>query len=296
MKLLRHIGTTMAVVVIAAVSLMAQASQDSVPDSDTRKTIITPGVFYINDIVWMGRADSLPNPYLVGYLLYGHKSGVFAKISLSYLTGEDVQQLDIFSAMLGYTLSKGVWQSGVSSSAYYYNDNSFNVLSPVNFSGSGYFTYDFGWIESYLGASAFFSSGTVDPMIYFDFNKNIYTLKNQLIFNPTFAMSVGSISYYQTYLVEQAERKGQMKGKGKFPVATTQTISVEEASAFRITNFEISLPISLSLNQFQVDFMPSYILPVNPRSISVGDEVVEEELSNTFIWSIGVNYKIAADK
>lgn len=58
---------------------------------------VAAAVNYASDWVFAGRKDSVKCPYVSPSVSYYHKSGVFVKGQLSYLTATSARRIDMFS-------------------------------------------------------------------------------------------------------------------------------------------------------------------------------------------------------
>ena len=86
---------------------------------------------FINDAVFMGRKDSIATPYLYPSILYHNKSGLYASGSFSYLTKSSESRIDLFLITAGYDFSIKKLTGDISFTKYFFNDDSYNVISEV---------------------------------------------------------------------------------------------------------------------------------------------------------------------
>jgi hypothetical protein len=76
---------------------------------------------------------------------------------------------------------------------------------------------------------------------------------------------------------------------------------VIDPSAFKILDYEATMPINYTLGKFIFNFTPAFAIPVNPAMVSrittptggtaTTKAVVLEKLTNSFYWTLGFTYK-----
>ena len=125
-------------------------------------------VSYMNDAVFMGRRDSITAPYLLPSIGYYDKSGLFIDATVSYLTSSDEQRVDLFYLTGGYLFDSNNWSGGVSGTAYFYNEESYNVQSEVVADITGLISYDFRLLELSVYGSSYFNKNS-SPDIFLGF-------------------------------------------------------------------------------------------------------------------------------
>ena len=141
--------------------LVAQNNQQTVKEkSDKDESYVLIDVSYINDAVFMGRRDSIAAPYIFPSIGYFDKSGFFVDASASYLVGSEENRVDLFLGSLGYMSHAENLNGGISGTAYFFNEDSYNVKSSVVADISGFLSYDFKVLEVSLLASTYFNNGS----------------------------------------------------------------------------------------------------------------------------------------
>ena len=121
-------------------------SQNKSPDAkiiknkDSSYTSIS--LNYISDAIYMGRKDSISAPYLYPSITYYHKSGFYANGSFSYLTKSNESRIDLFLLTAGFEFSVKKFDGDLSVTKYFFNEDSYNVISEVQADFTAAFSYD----------------------------------------------------------------------------------------------------------------------------------------------------------
>ena len=273
------------------VFLVAQNDQKTAAEiSDKQESFILADMSYINDAVFMGRRDSIAAPYIFPSIGYYDQSGFFADASLSYLVGSEENRVDLVLATLGYTFSGEKLGGGISGTAYFFNDDSYNVKSEVLGDISGFLSYDFKVLEASLMASTYFNEGSsADIFAGFMLDKIFYSNDKRFLIDPSISVYAGSQYFYQEYY--RTSRLGNRKGQGQGSNGSVSTaVEIQEASKFNILNVELSLPVQYYHKQFIFSFTPVLALPQSSATITTEDTVIEEDLESTFYFTAGISY------
>jgi hypothetical protein len=246
---------------------------------------------YNSNSVYLGRKDSLGTPYLSPTLGYYDKSGLFIEGNLSYLMRSGDSRIDETTIRGGWDFSKGNFSGELAAEKNFYNSSSTNVKSEVKGSISFLASYDFGVIETML-----------TPGVNFG-NKNDFTLQWQVdhpftadeekfSITPSFLLNGSTRNFYGSYF-----GKRRLKKKGQ---TATVTAVVNDASKFKIMDYELSLPLSYTLNRFTFGINPTYAIPQNPAVLTVtvkppaGPAVihtVNEQIENVFFIELSASIK-----
>lgn len=256
---------------------------------------------YSSDYVFMGRTDSLAAPYLTPSFIYFHKSGFFATGAFSYLTSANQNRIDLSIFSIGYdAIGKSLYGGGAIN-AYFFNTESYSVASAMVGFLDGYIGYDF----DILDVSADASLGLSDKLDVFtgiEVSRIFYLLDYRLLITPSVYTNAGSQNYYNEYYNTRNSQitlgGGYGKGKGKgtngsVPTATNMNteVMVEEASKFQFLDYEFSGSTTYKIKNWRLNFTAKYIIPVNPSTITVDNDIVfEESLNNVFFWSASLGY------
>lgn len=256
-------------------------------------------VNYQSDNVYLGRKDSVALPYIIPTITYTHKSGVYISASAAWLNNSEASRVDLVSFDLGYSLKKGHYTGDYYFSKYFYNKDASSVTSGIPASLNMSNGYDLGFIKPTLEL-------TLDIATHLDFQTGLglehkfTAFDDDLEITPRFVANASTLNFYNNYYQKKRFRKKQ----GKTTITGTENItgSVTNASAFRIMDYEASLPLSYSLGSLTFSFTPSYAIPVHPSLISVTrtysvttmpstTKLQTEQLSNTFFFTAGLSWQ-----
>lgn len=282
------------VLLVLPMAFQAQNNTNTVKEkSSGDQSYLLADASYINDAVFMGRRDSIAAPYIFPSIGYYDKSGFFAGFSASYLTSSEESRFDLFLISAGYMFEIKKWSGGISGTAYFFNEDSYNVQSETVGDITGMLGYDLDDFEVTLSASSYFNNeSSADFFAGFMLDRTFYTADNSLLINPSIAMYAGSQYFYQAYYA--ASRLGSRKGQGKGTIGsepnTTTNLEIIEASEFKLLNIEFSLPMQYYHKQFIFSITPTWAFPQSSATITTEDSVFEEDLKNVFYWSAGISY------
>ena len=198
-------------------------------------------VSYINDNVFMGRRDSIAAPYLFPSLGYYNKSGFFADASLSFLTGSEANRVDLFLLSTGYNFNLNKFSGGISGTAYFFNEESFNVMSSVLGDLTGIVGYDFEVMEASFSLTGYFNDGSsTDIITGLMLDRTFYAINKNLMINPSISMYAGTQHFYQQYYSSSrlGNRKGNGMGNSGSESAEPNMINIDEVEKFKVLNIE----------------------------------------------------------
>ncbi len=267
-------------------NLMAGQQKDSI--SETGKSYFLADMNFISDAVFMGRKDSLTAPYLYPSLTYHHKSGLYAKGSFSYLTKSDEARIDLFLVTAGFDFAMKKFSGDLSATKYFFNDNSFNVISQVEVDVTASFRYDFDLVSLSIAASTYFNNNSSsDFILSSEISHDFITKDNKFQVTPTAGIYLGSQNFYEEYYT--SGRSGNMRGAGN-NIPTTN-VTIQESEKFDIMAVEFSLPIWYTNRSLTFSFSPFFVIPQSEATVIVDEILVEEDLDNTFYWMAGISYK-----
>lgn len=282
--------------------LIAQNNKQSFEESsgNTESYILTD-ISYLNDAVFMGRRDSIGVPYIFPSIGYYDKSGFFVDASASYLVGSEENRVDLFLTSLGYTFSSEKLNGGISGTAYFFNEDSYNAKSSVLGDISGFLSYDFKVLEVSVMASTYFNDGSsTDIFTGLMLDRIFYSNDKSFLINPSVTVYAGSQYFYQEYYstsrLGNRKIKGQGQGSGGSNSTVSTTVEIQEVSNFKILNVEFSLPLQYYHKQFIFSFTPVLALPQSSATITTEDTVITENLESSFYFSAGISYWFTTKK
>lgn len=267
----------------------AQTIKPPAYDSVAEKSQFRIGLRYTSDYYFVGRADSAAAPYLSPSLTYYHKSGFFARSSLSYLTAAEEGRIDLVTLSGGYDYYGKKFMIGASVSQYFFSDESYNVLAEMSSYLNAYAGYDLSAVMIYVDASLGFS-GSTDLFLGGEISRTFYLAENKLRVTPGVNVNAGTQKYYSEYYSQRSTQTGSGKGKGPGnPPATTTSLTILENDKFQLLDYETELLVSYKFNDtFLIHVSSTWLFPVNPATV-VGDQgTYTEELKNGFYWSSGI--------
>lgn len=274
----------------------AQDSLLTAPDTVPvkRKSHLKIEVGYLTDNVYLGRSDSVKIPYITAGLRYIHKSGLFAGVSANYLSTEG--RTDMFELTGGYMMSKGNWDAEISGTKYYYNANSYSVNAETKGEISLYASYDLGFISPSITAGMKFSQAT-DYTTTLGLEHDFSFLNERLQLEPGIYVNAATQNYYNAYY---EKRKYATNRKGVKKAVGTITANTDDAAAFKILDYELTVPLEYTLRRFTIGITPVYAIPVNPNHINITVTTANatryrsyyETLSNRVYCSFDLTFKI----
>lgn len=275
-------------------NLSAQNNKNSVSGIATNEaSFFLSDISFINDAVFMGRRDSIAAPYIYPSFSYFDTSGFFADASFSYLIASDENRIDLFLLSTGFLFEWKKWHAGISGTAYFYNEDSYNVRSETVGDLSGYLTYDLSILDVSLLASTFFNNGSsADIFTGLMLDKPIYNSDHSFVIDPTLTIYAGSQYFYEEYYNTSrlGNRKGQGAGSGNTQPLVSNLVEIKEASKFQVLNIEVGLPVQYQHKHFIFSFTPVLALPQSSATITTADAVITEDLESTFYFSAGISY------
>lgn len=279
------------------------SSSQNIIEKDSSYVLM--GINFISDAVYMGRKDSISAPYLYPLVTYHHKSGFYSTGSLSYLTKSNESRIDLFLITAGFDFTIKNFDGDISITKYFFNTDSYNVISEVDADVTANFTYDFNIINLSLTATNYFNNdSSSDFFLSPEISQDFITRNEKFQFSPTIGIHFGSQNFYEQYYIYNrfgnGNRQGQGSGSGNglgpgngstvAQPSTTTSISINESEKFDLLAIEFSLPIWYMHKSFMVSFLPTYIIPQTPATLTVNDMIYEEDLKNTFYWVLGIHY------
>ncbi|PWT70675.1 MAG: hypothetical protein C5B59_19930 [Bacteroidetes bacterium] len=273
-------------------NLYAQQKFHKNDDSNQHTSHWDVGLSYLSDNVYQGRKDSAAAPYITPSIGYHDKSGFFLTGSMSYLPVSGESRIDLITFEGGYSYSSDHLNLELSAAKDFYSDQSYAVSSEISGRLSGYFSYDFGFIEPSLDLGA--TIGTSHDLgVGLGLEHSFSMLAEKLQISPKLVLNAGTQNFYANYY---NKRKYSSKNQGS---STTFTAIVQDASKFQLMDYEISSEIEYKVTKkFKFNFVPTLALPVNPSDITIqtktnggtNSKTSQENLTNAFFFSIGCVY------
>jgi len=279
-------------------SAIGQNKTDSIVQNIKKeKSYFTADLNYMSDAVFMGRKDSIDAPYLYPSITYHHTSGFYTKGSLSYLTSSDQSRIDLFLVTAGFDFTVKNFNGDISVTKYFFNEDSYNVISEVEADITAAARYDFDDIINLsIATSLYFSNNSSsDFFLSSDLSHDFVTTNQKFQFSPTIGAYLGSQNFYEEYYMSDRFGNGSRangQGSGNITIPTTTNISIQESEKLNLMAIELSLPMWYSNKSLTISFLPTLTIPQSEANLLVSETLIKEDLKETFYWMIGFSYKL----
>lgn len=300
--MMKNVKFNMAIVVMSFMfvnTFMGQTDSLTIENLEKNGSYFSVDLNYISDAVFMGRKDSITAPYLYPSLTYHHKSGFYGTGSLSYLTKSDQSRIDLLLISVGFDFMAKKFSGDISVTKYFFNEDSYNVISEVEADVSAYLTYDLDFMNISVAASTYFNkNSSSDFFLSSELSHDFITNDQKFQISPTAGIHLGSQNFYEEYYINNrigSDRgSGNGNGTGSTGGITTEivtTIAIQESEKFNMMAVEFSLPMWYSTKSLTFSFLPALVVPQSKATILLDEVLVEEDLKETFYWMVGLNYK-----
>ncbi len=254
---------------------------------------------FISDAVYLGRKDSITAPYLYPSITYYNKSGFYAIGSFSYLTKPDDSRIDLFLGSVGYDFTSNDLSGDFSITKYFFNTDSYNVISEVEADITASLKYDFDIFNLSVSSTFFINKNSdSDFFISTEIGHDFVSSNNDFQISPGIGVFFGSQNFYEEYYINNrfgsnrtGSGSGSGQGTGGNEPTTTTTVVMQESEKFDLMAIELSLPIWYINKPFIISFLPILVMPQNPATLTVDSTVYEEDLETTFYWMAGISYR-----
>lgn len=294
---MKNVKFKFAIIVLLLLSTHIAVSQVDKSNTESKKnnvSYIAADINYISDAVFMGRRDSVTAPYLYPSITYRHKSGFYATGSLSYLTRSDEGRVDLSLLTAGYDFTTKKLSGDISFTKYFFNEDSYNVISEVEADVTATLSYDFNILNLGLSSSIYFNNNSSsDFFLSSEISHDFISTNNKFQISPTAGVYLGSQNFYEQYYVNNriGSNRGSGNGQGNNNTPQTMTtVSIQESEKFNIMAVELSMPVWYSDKSITVSFLPTFVIPKSKATVAVDETLVEEDLKETFYWVIGLSY------
>lgn len=264
---------------------------DKSSSSAIKKSYFQAGLNYESNNVYLGRKDSSILPYLTPALSYYHKSGFYMTSSFGFLVSGPDSRLDEVTVEGGYNFSSGDYDGIFTASKFFYNAQSSNVHAEVSGSVAYENSYDFGWVKPGFTTTLNFGKKT-DFAAAFSIEHDFFAFEDALQISPTIVANASTQNYYNQYY---KNRRYSVNRNGKI-VNRQIKLSGEvlDAAAFKILDYELSLPVTYSSGKCIFIFTPTFAIPVHPAIVNVnylltnGTTITRthtEQIGNSLYWN-----------
>ena len=280
--------------------MLAQDKSDIIKRSKYKdSSYFSLNLSFISDAIYLGRKDSITAPYLNPSIIYHNKSGFYAIGSFSYLTKSDQSRIDLFLGSIGYDFTSKNLSGDFSITKYFFNTDSYNVISEVDADITASLKYDFDLL--YLSASSTYfiaKSSNSDIFLSTEIGHDFVSSTKDFQLSPSIGVYFGSQNFYEEYYINNrfgsartGSGSGTGQGTGGTTPTTTTTVIMQESEKFDLMAIEFSLPIWYINKPFIISFLPVIVVPQNPATLTVDSVVHEEDLETTFYWMAGISYR-----
>jgi len=298
MKSYNYKLSSLLLILICNYTVFGQNTSDSVEQSKMEDpSYVSIAVNFMNDAVYLGRKDSISAPYLYPSITYFNKTGLYATGSFSFLTKSNESRIDLFLGTIGYEINSNKFSGDISFTKYFFNTDSYNVISEVEADLTATLGYDFDVFNLNLSLTNFFNkNSTSDIFLSSEISHDFVSTDRKFQISPTMGIFLGSQNFYKEYYIynrfgsERSTGTGQGTGGTADPIETT-TVVLEESEKFDLMAVEFSIPIWYMAKPFTVSFLPVLVVPQNPATLTVDSAIYEEDLENTFYWMVGLSYR-----
>lgn len=242
---------------------------------------LNASINYLSNSVYLGRKDSLSTPYISPQLAYYHASGVYATASLSYLARAERSRLDLFTAGLGFErsfterITAGAWVE-----KYFYNVNSTNVQAEMKAMSGIYTEFDIGPVQLEPSLSYSFANKN-DWIGGVNVSHTLFSKNKKIEITPRVSFNAATQNFYNSYFQNRRFAMNAKVPKGKKPPPQA-IVDLLGAANFKFLENILSTELKYTTDRVEIYLLPSFIVPLNPASIKLGNKTIQEKLSNTF--------------
>jgi len=283
------------ILLVIPFAVAAQSSKLMRADSSATKSSIKCGLRYTSDYFFMGRSDSAKAPYLSPSIGYYHRSGLFIRGSLSYLTSSEEARIDMYSFSGGYDYNSTKFSVGGSLTGYVFSDLSYVVQAEMNTYVNAYTGYDFNYVVVFIDASMGFSKIS-DFFLGVDVSRTFYVLNNKLQITPSVLLNAGTQEYYNQYYSQRSMQTGYRKGKGGGYQKTVTEQYTIKSTQFQLLDYEADLQVSYRIGKTKIFVASTWTFPVNPARVITPEGTYTEQLKNGFFWTTGIRLNLEFKK
>lgn len=272
---------------------------------DTKESYFKADLNYLNDLVYLGRKDSIAVPYLTATIGYYHKSGFYLSGALSYMPSPTQSRIDLFTVDAGYDYTiNDIFSGSVYGEKYFYNKSSNSIKSDISGVIDGSITADLTALQLGVDAGISFASKadyttTLSASHLFAIGEE----KNGFSLNPTFNVNFSTLNFYEGL----TNRKFGKKHLGNNPnYLSINSTTVASKQGFGLMDFEFSIPLEYKLDKFVFYVTPYYAIPKNPIATTTDATITlrngstikqqfdstpwsEKNLTSLFYLEIGLN-------
>jgi hypothetical protein len=277
---------------------MRDTTKEDTPLKDTvkEKSYFKIGVDYISNNVFMGRTSTVATPTIEPEAKFTFKSGLYVSGSLDYLPNNKTQKLDGGDIGAGYDFDiTDDLTGGVSYTKLFSSENSTRIGSSISSTFNAFFDYDIGDIitpsiggdydinKQGISNDAFFNLGLSHDFIA----RKIFGSKDLLLISPTVSANAGTQNFYDGYLTKKVFKNAKRTANQN----TLITKFEQNASQFKILDYELSAPFEYKAGYFILQFTPTYAIVQNEFKPAAAKALGLADKSSVFYFTIGAVLK-----
>lgn len=237
---------------------------------------------YTNNSVYLGRADSLTQPYFSPTLEYYNKRGVYCSASLGFLTSKNSKTLDYISIDAGYEFNINDKLSGsILANKSFYKTESNNISSDIAASIAGNMNYNYGFIELNSGISFSFANKT-DIGVYATVSHSFFLGKDQQLWtiSPTATANFSTLHFYEGYTSRSFGNRQIFLNPN---IQSITSVTKVQQNKLTLMDFEVLTSISYDEKNWGIYFNPTLAIPINPINTTTKSVIkLKNGNSNTF--------------
>ncbi len=284
MKLVITIRLTIFFSLLNLVAYSQQLTQepDSVNTNAAKKNEFFIGGGYQSALHYYGHTDSLRSYGLFPFLGINFKTGIYIQSHFIFAGNNQTEYAGTI-AEGGYNFGKEAkWSGNIFFSKTFYNQTNTLVQSAIKTQAGLKFTTFNKYLNVTAGSDLKFSNNTdfgatlgIDHIIRID----KLVKKAVIVINPSAYAFAGTQYFTRTYY--------QKRNLLIFPVAEEQVN--EKVKEFGLLSLEFSLPAVLVAGNFQVFFIPAYVLPQNIIPVENSNHA-SQQARKMFYGTAGLKY------
>jgi hypothetical protein len=218
---------------------------------------------YVNNAVYLGRADSLTLPYITPTLGYYNIRGFYISASIGYLASSASKKIDYYSFDAGYEFDITKKMSGsVSANKCVYKEGSKIVSSDVKGSLSASLTYDFNYFELNTGFSASFTNktdlgidATISRSFYLGNDDKLWTI------TPKATVNLSTLYFYEGYTSKSFSKK---QINNNIAILSATSLTKVAQNKLTLMDIELFVPVSYDEKKWGIYCTPTLAIPRNP--------------------------------
>lgn len=281
-------------------------SQDSKSKKAERDSYFKLDLNYLNDLVYLGRKDSIAVPYLTATVGYYHRSGFYVTGALSYLPSPSESRIDLFTLDAGYDFQiNNIFSGSIYAEKYFYNQSSNSIKSDIKGIMDASITADLTAVQFGIDAGISLASKTDFTTILGA--SHLFTIgeeDNSFSLNPTFNVNFSTLNFYEG-LTNKKFGKRNVINNPTYQSISSSTIASKQG--FSLMDYEISIPMEYKRNNLVLYLTPYYAIPKNPITTTTNATITlrngttikqqfdstpwsERNLASLFYFEVGLNY------